>query len=76
MAKGDQLNIRLTPEFIARLEADAKRFGLGGKNTAAASIIETYYEHWCAMQEEMLEVREAHLNNLRQRVLPEKRLAG
>ena len=76
MARGDQLNLRMEAGFVDRLEADAKRFGLTGKNSAATEIIETYYEHWRVMQEEMLRVRQAHLDGLQKRKLPEKRRAG
>lgn len=81
MASGDQLNLRLEPGFVDKLEADAKRFGLKGKNSAATEIIETYYEHWRAMQEEMLRVRQTHLEKLqtrnqREEKQPEKRRAG
>lgn len=74
MAEGKQLNLRMDADFVEQLERDAIRFGLMGKNTAATQIIETYYEHWKAMQEEILQVRQAHLAKLKKQ--PPKRLAG
>ena len=60
--------------LVEQLERDAKRFGLKGKNSAATEILETYYEHWRAMQEELLSVRQAHLEKLTQAT--QKRKAG
>lgn len=56
----DQLNLRLKPELIKQLERDAERYGLK-KNTIAAEIIETYYEHWHKLQEEIFCLRQEHL---------------
>ena len=69
----DQLNLRLDPAFIKKLEDDARRFGLNGKNRAAADIIETYYEHWHTMQEEMHALKRSHLETLNLKPEPKRR---
>ena len=71
----EQLNLRMDSEFVEQLETDAKKYGLRGKNSAAADILETYYPIWKEMQEEMHVVRRAHLERAKV-ILPQKRKTG
>lgn len=54
--KTDQLNIRLEPKLIQRMEKAAARYGIRSRNAVAQEIVEQYFDLWEQLQEAKLEL--------------------